>query len=236
MLSSMLARDAQGVAGHALRCSSRIYPRLARRAMSTPSTSATGASPSGSTPASSPLPWFVDPSEEAPAPSLYALRAAAPQASAKPVAPLPASLPHDHPIVRLHSELKASPHLEPGTLLVCRPIPTSAGPPLPASMPKGRRRRGRTYVGEGVPQDTSGIWEWLVVAQVKEGTENRGSIESVIRVVRKALLTAEPPLPLPLNNKRRVSGGWAMIDAGDFAIHILSKEAREKFFPERRDW
>ncbi|KAI0668515.1 hypothetical protein C8Q78DRAFT_1081373 [Trametes maxima] len=236
MISSRLAREARGVAGCALRCSSRIYPQLARRALSTPSTSATSTSPSSPTHAPSPLPWFVDPSEEASTSSPYARRAAAPQAPTKPVAPLPASLPHDHPIVRLHSELKASPHLEPGTLLVCQPIPTAVGPPLPASMPKGRRRRGRTYVGEGVPQDTTGIWEWLVVAQVKEGTENRGSIESVIRVVRKALLTADPPLPLPLNNKRRVSGGWAMIDAGGFAVHILSKEAREKFFPERREW
>ena len=50
------------------------------------------------------------------------------------------------------------------------------------------------------------------------------------------LLTADPPLPLPPNNKRRANGAWAMIDAGDFAVHILSKEAREKYFPDRRDW
>ena len=50
------------------------------------------------------------------------------------------------------------------------------------------------------------------------------------------LLTADPPLPLPPNSKRRVNGGWAMIDAGDFAIHIVSKEAREKYFPDRREW
>ena len=41
---------------------------------------------------------------------------------------------------------------------------------------------------------------------------------------------------LPPNNKRRVVGGWAMIDAGDFAVHIVGKDAREKFFPERREW
>lgn len=51
------------------------------------------------------------------------------------------------------------------------------------------------------------------------------------------LLTHLPPLPLPPNIKRRVNGGWAMIDAGDFAVHIVSKEAREKFFPDgRREW
>jgi ribosomal silencing factor RsfS len=26
--------------------------------------------------------------------------------------------------------------------------------------------------------------------------------------------------------------GWAMIDAGDFAVHVLSKDAREKYFSE----
>ena len=94
----------------------------------------------------------------------------------------------------------------------------------------------------------------MTASQVKEGTENRGAIESVIRIVRKTvcplcrilvpqafmfglqLLTGDPPISLPPNNKRRVNGGWAMIDAGDFAVHILSKEAREKYFPERRDW
>jgi ribosomal silencing factor RsfS len=24
--------------------------------------------------------------------------------------------------------------------------------------------------------------------------------------------------------------GWAMVDAGNFAVHILSKEARQKYF------
>lgn len=50
------------------------------------------------------------------------------------------------------------------------------------------------------------------------------------------LLTAEEPLPLPPNSKRQIGDGWAMIDAGDFAVHILSKEAREKYFPEKRTW
>lgn len=50
------------------------------------------------------------------------------------------------------------------------------------------------------------------------------------------LLTCNPPLALPPNNKRRSHGGWAMIDAGDFAVHILSNEAREKFFPDRREF
>ena len=84
--------------------------------------------------------------------------------------------------------------------------------------------------------------------QVKEGTENRGSIESVVRVVRKTvrrffffalaghcqpptqLLSFKPPLPLPPNSKRHMHSGWAMIDAGNFAVHIMSKQVREKYF------
>jgi ribosomal silencing factor RsfS len=27
-----------------------------------------------------------------------------------------------------------------------------------------------------------------------------------------------------------MDNGWAMVDAGDFAVHVLSKDAREKYF------
>ncbi|KAI0654770.1 hypothetical protein C8Q70DRAFT_1058178 [Cubamyces menziesii] len=236
MLSARLAREAQSAAHCVLRCRPRLHAELTRRAISTTPAHFSAATSPNSASAPSPLPWFVDPAEEDHAPSPYARRVATPQTPARPLAPLPAAITPDHPIARLHAELKASPHLEPGTLLVREPIPTATGPPLPPAAPKGRRRRGGTNAGQGVNEDLGGIWQWVVIAQVKEGTENRGAIESVIRIVRKALLTADPPLPLPPNSKRRVNGGWAMIDAGDFAIHILSKEAREKYFPERREW
>ena len=43
------------------------------------------------------------------------------------------------------------------------------------------------------------------------------------------LLTHEPPVPLA--PKRRVGGSeWVLIDANTFAIHIVSKAAREKYF------
>ncbi|KAI0806955.1 hypothetical protein C8Q74DRAFT_25830 [Fomes fomentarius] len=188
---SVTCKGVKSVAACTLRCRARLPQDIARCTLSTTST------PLNSQ-ASASLPWFVDPSESEPsALSPYTRRAGLPQAPTKPLPPLPSELPPDHPIVRLHADLKASPHLEPGTLLVRAPIPTAVGPPLPESMPRGRRRRGRTYVGEGVSENMGGIWEWLVIAQVKEGTENRGAIESVIRVVRKALLTANPPVPLP---------------------------------------
>jgi hypothetical protein len=90
---------------------------------------------------------------------------------------------------------------------------------------------------------------------VKEGTEKRGAIESVIRIVRAAvssapslqshlapysrcpqLLKATPPVALPRNSKRQVSDGWAMLDAGEFAVHVVSRQARETFFENRQIW
>ena len=85
---------------------------------------------------------------------------------------------------------------------------------------------------------------------MKEGTESRGAIEAVVRVVRKSvsghaervdsttaltcspqLLQSSPPVTLPPNSKRRTNDGWTMIDAGDFAVHVLSQKARARFFP-----
>jgi ribosomal silencing factor RsfS len=40
----------------------------------------------------------------------------------------------------------------------------------------------------------------------------------------------QPSIPLPHNSKRQMNTGWAMIDAGNFAVHIMSKEARKKYF------
>ncbi|KAI9056885.1 hypothetical protein FKP32DRAFT_1662067 [Trametes sanguinea] len=236
MFSTKLSRGLRSLPACSAHCSPRLRPDCARRFLSASSAASSGTPSSSTSSAQSPLPWFVDPSEEDSVPSPYARRASVPQAPTRPLAPLPAAIPPEHPIARLHAELKNSPHLEPGTLLVREPIPTSTGPPLPLTAPKGRRKRGRTYAGEGVSEDLSALWQWVVIAQVKEGTENRGAIESVIRVVRKTLLSVEPPLSLPPNSKRRVNGGWAMIDVGNWAIHILSKEAREKYFPDRREW
>ena len=43
---------------------------------------------------------------------------------------------------------------------------------------------------------------------------------------------------LPPNRKRRVEDGWGMVDAGEFAVHVLGRNARAKFFPEGpiRSW
>ncbi|KAI0048533.1 hypothetical protein FA95DRAFT_1557890 [Auriscalpium vulgare] len=178
----------------------------------------------------SPTPWFVDPEEAA-----RLQRHAPPHlpASAPTLPPLPAAAP---PAIRaLHAQLAQSPLLEPDALLVREPIPQPPGPPLPYAPPKGRRRRGGTYFGEGF-LEPGGIWSWVVLAQVKEGTEKRGAIDSVVRIVRKTLLHLEPPLGLPKNSRKDITDGWAMLDAGDFAVHVLSKDARTKFFGDRNTW
>lgn len=153
--------------------------------------------------AGTPLPWFIDPADVAPKrPS-----ARTQPRHALPLAPLPSVIPQESPIGRLHATLATSPHLEPGTLVVREPISSASGPPTQQPAKGRRRRRGGGDPGEGIPDPGSGIWNWIVVAQVnylckvtrhnthevplslkvKEGTENRGAIESVMRVVRKTV-------------------------------------------------
>jgi ribosomal silencing factor RsfS len=40
----------------------------------------------------------------------------------------------------------------------------------------------------------------------------------------------DPTLPIPRNRKQPSEEGWAMIDVGNVAIHVLSKAARQKYF------
>jgi len=86
------------------------------------------------------------------------------------------------------------------------------------------------YAGEGTGEP-AGFWRWVIIAQVKEGTESRGSIEAVIRGARKALKESHPEVPLPPKTRRAASeDGWGMLDVGETAVHVLSRQAREKWF------
>ena len=121
-------------------------------------------------------------------------------------------------------------------------------------------------VDASIEEDRGGVWDWFVLAQVgglpassslihnrvskvKDGTENRGSIDAIIRLVLKTvslvtrpscrcsrlrirpqLLTKDPPVLLPPNTKRWGYNGWDMFDMGDFAVHVLSRDARQKYF------
>jgi hypothetical protein len=89
---------------------------------------------------------------------------------------------------------------------------------------------------------------------VKEGTEKRGSIESTVRLVRKTvcdgtllvngtpysgsmqLLSMDPPLQLPRYTRKEIYDGWAMVDAGEFAVHVLSAVARARYFSDQSLW
>lgn len=86
--------------------------------------------------------------------------------------PLPADVDASSPLAHLHAALQNSPFLEAGTLLVREPISTTPGPPLPLAMPHGRRKRGGTYFGEGLGDalESGGIWNWIMVAQVRPYT------------------------------------------------------------------
>lgn len=139
------------------------------------------------------LPWFVDKDYTRPPPPHISPR----------VPHQPKPLPPDAPehLANLHNVLCKSPLLEAGHVEVLPFQPHQPGPSLPNQFPKGRRRRGRTEFGVGIPDDSGGLWRWVVMAQVscvkplskrfydslqvKEGTEKRGALQSVFRLIRK---------------------------------------------------
>ncbi|TFK29886.1 hypothetical protein FA15DRAFT_699465 [Coprinopsis marcescibilis] len=172
-------------------------------------------------------PWFIDnetnaqTEHRAPPSAMSRIRNAP---------PLPANTPQI--LKEIHTELLESPHLDISQLVVSPAIPPAPGPDLPSKPGQGRRKRGVTYAGESAYDATNGLWSWFIFAQVKEGTESRGAIDSVVRIVRKVLLNRTPPVPLPPKSRRQMQNGWAMVDAGNFAIHVLSKESRDKYFSD----
>ena len=106
---------------------------------------------------SSRVPWFIDSPPEA-----LLIQQTSSQKGTLPT--LPPGIPTV--LQNLHAELVQSPYLEPSKLLVRDPIPQPAGPPLPLSTPRGRRKRGGTYAGEGL-LEPGGLWNWIVLAQVR---------------------------------------------------------------------
>ena len=108
-------------------------------------------------------PWFVDP-EDAEPPS-FARRPIPPHSSETFLPEIPSGVPDT--IRVLHNELSTSPFLEPATLIVRKPLDIPAGPPLPERKPRGKRKRGGTYAGESQLDSSGGIWNWIVMAQVR---------------------------------------------------------------------
>lgn len=147
--------------------------------------------------------------------------------------PLPKELP-EH-LVTLHQHLSQSPLLAQSTLRIYTPSSFKSRNlnddlTLPYSRAKGRRRRGVHDAGESVGEPND-MWNWYVLAEVKEGTEGRGAIEAVIRSAQKELLQSYPHLPIPKKlSRKRTEDGWGVLDIGDSLLHIVSREASQKWF------
>lgn len=133
-------------------------------------------------------PWFLTDEDDVP-PTTGHLTQQEPEqtnASLRPAAPpLPPSLPPH--LLTLYAHLSQSPLLNVSSLVVRRPPPLTeddlAATNIPFRRPQGRRRRGGTETGDGFTEP-GGMWDWHVVAEVKEGTEGRGAIEAVVRSAR----------------------------------------------------
>jgi hypothetical protein len=135
-----------------LRCISRAVAGPGPSRLGSTSRSITSATPPST-------PWFID--NEGPVQSI--IRNTPPHLAPK-THELPENLSAG--IRQLFLQLSKSPLLEPSTLSVERPVAALSGPPLPQTLPKGRRKRGRTYSGEGLVEEPGGIWDWVVTAQV----------------------------------------------------------------------
>ncbi|KAF9510635.1 hypothetical protein BS47DRAFT_1347783 [Hydnum rufescens UP504] len=182
-------------------------------------------------------PWFVDPNEE-----IWDFRNDDGSDTTTSILPsssyavAPADAPHHLHI--LHRHLVSLPLLEPSTVQITRPSSEpsyDAPPPLPYRKPQGKRRRGGTPdAGEGVG-DPPPLWSWVVLAQVKRGAEGKGAIDTVIQSSRNLLAPTYPHLALrrKLALGHTTSDGWGFLDAGDFALHVLTYDARRKWFSTR---
>jgi len=150
--------------------------------------------------------------------------------------PLPSDIPSHLHI--LYNHLATLPLLDRSSILVSRPLPPRPSPPIQFRKPQGRRRRGgHLDAGEGVGEPPS-PWNWIVLAEVKQGTEGKGAIDVIMRSARQVLVSTHPHLALPPKKSigRNTQDGWGFLDAGDTAIHILSKDAREKWFSDSVDY
>jgi len=145
-------------------------------------------------------PWFVAPTVPDIPQDAKATSSGRQQTESSP------TIPDEVPsyLKSLHSVLQTSPLLEPSQLLVRRPLSLGEGPGLPRQRTRGtRRKRKQTFAGLGIEQANT-LWDWAVYAQVKqpstdykcsdgtskvkEGTENRGSIEAVLKSIRSTVI------------------------------------------------
>ncbi|KAG8878001.1 hypothetical protein FRB97_002847 [Tulasnella sp. 331] len=184
-----------------------------------------------------PRPWYVEETsvpewnQEA-GPSTFTKRTEL----LKPIATPPTDAP-EH-LQNLFTNLQTSPFLDSRYIVLTRPVEKPVPPPAPFSAPKGRRRRGGSDHGIGFnigSHPIGQIWSWMLLLQLKEGIKGGGSIDHVAKSVRNMLVKNYPNMTLPSKGRsatRDSVDGWAMMDLGDNAIHVLSKSAREKWFSD----
>ncbi|KAG9032130.1 hypothetical protein FRB95_001836 [Tulasnella sp. JGI-2019a] len=179
-------------------------------------------------------PWYVEETEwsqeAGPSTSMKKIE------SMRPIVTPPADAP-EH-LQTLFTDLQNSPFLDSRCILLTKPIERPIPAPAPFSAPKGRRRRGGSDHGIGFSvgsHPVGQIWSWMLLLQLKEGIKGGGSIDHVAKSVRNMLVKSYPDMKLPPKGRsttRDSADGWAMLDLGDNAIHVVSKSAREKWFSD----
>lgn len=186
-------------------------------------------------------PWFISEEEAQPDDLLELLNPSPLKVSTltPPSAPehvLPMNTPSHLQV--FYGILKSSPFFEPNRIRILpsgtdETVPVPA-PPLPSVRQKGRRRfRGGTDFGPGVETPGMGeeIWPWLVFAQIKEGVNRRAMLNQLIGSCKKSLPDYRLYLSRDSKGSNEPTDGWTLIDAGDFAIHLLNDQAKQKWFP-----
>ncbi|KZV70651.1 hypothetical protein PENSPDRAFT_631515 [Peniophora sp. CONT] len=187
----------------------------------------------------SPAPWFLDP-EDAAEPVLDPLDETPgrgiPQPKRAEVRPLPEGVPDA--LVYLHKQLLLSPLIEPSELLVREPITMPLGLALPDRIHGARRKRGSRSMdlGTTLPLSGGGVWDWIVLVQLKEGVDPTRAMSMVMSLTRKSMEACNKTVTLPTRSQWKVGGGWKMVDANDFALHILTQEARQAYFENTDVW
>ncbi|VDC07805.1 unnamed protein product [Peniophora sp. CBMAI 1063] len=189
--------------------------------------------------AESPAPWFLDP-EDTEESALGHIDEKSgrgiPQPKRAEARPLPEGVPDA--LAHLHKQLLLSPLIEPSELLVREPIAMSLGPALPDRQHGARRKRGSRNIelGSDLPLSGGGVWDWIVLVQLREGVDPTRAMSMIMSSTRKSMVAHNRPVHLPTRSQWKVDSGWKMVDANDFAIHILTKEARQTYFENTDVW
>ncbi|KAI0032324.1 hypothetical protein K488DRAFT_50148 [Vararia minispora EC-137] len=184
-------------------------------------------------------PWFVD-LEEVSFSQTSVGRGLSPfYSSHQPPRPSIRPLPDDVPsaLQILYVDFARSPLIDPAELLVREPFSLPLGPALPDTVHGKRRKRGFREIDiSSIGPVNSALWDWVMLVQLKEGIDRTRGVTMLGALAKRTMAKQGQRIQLPPRAKRQVDQGWTMIDANSFAVHILSKEAREKYFGKSDVW